>query len=62
MKKQGRVITTDFKLVKVNPIALDADELALVCAAVDEYPADCCQIAGIPIPKFTVKYNTNEST
>ena len=36
MKKQGRVITTDFKLVKVNPVALEADELGLTCAAVDE--------------------------
>lgn len=36
MVKQGRVITTDFKLVKVNPVAIEADELALTCAAVDE--------------------------
>lgn len=36
MVKQGRVITTDFKLVKVSPIALEVDELALTCAAVDE--------------------------
>ena len=36
MKKQGRVITTDFKLVKVSPVVLEADELALTCAAVDE--------------------------
>lgn len=36
MKKQGRVITTDFKLVKVNPVALETDELGLTCAAVDE--------------------------
>lgn len=34
MLKQGRVITTDFKLVKVIPVALEVDELT--CAAVDE--------------------------
>lgn len=36
MKKQGRVITKDLKLVKVIPVALEADKLALPCAAVDE--------------------------
>lgn len=36
MVKQGRVITTDFKLVKVSPVALEVDELSLTCAAVDE--------------------------
>lgn len=36
MVKQGRVITTDFKLVKVSPVALEADELASTCAAIDE--------------------------
>lgn len=36
MKKQGRVITSDFKLVKVTPVAVEADELGLTCAAVDE--------------------------
>jgi hypothetical protein len=35
MVNQGRVITTDFKLVKVVPVANEADELALTCAAVD---------------------------
>ena len=35
MVKQGRVITTDFNLVKVIPIANEADELALPCAAID---------------------------
>lgn len=36
MIKQGRVITTDFRLVKVISLASEADELALPCAAVDE--------------------------
>lgn len=36
MNKQGRVITTDFKLVKVNPVCFEADELALTCAVTDE--------------------------
>ena len=36
MNKQGIVITTDLKLVKVNPVAIEADELALTCAAVDD--------------------------
>lgn len=35
MIKQGRVITTDFNLVKVVPVANEADELDLICAAVD---------------------------
>lgn len=34
MVKQGRVITTDFKLVKVNPIAFDEDGFPQL--AVDE--------------------------
>ena len=35
MKDEGRVITTDFKLVKVCPVAYEADEIGLCCAAVD---------------------------
>jgi hypothetical protein len=35
MIKQGRVITTDFKLVKVISIAVEDDEQSFTCAAID---------------------------
>lgn len=35
MQNQLRVLTTDLKVVKVQPVAKECDELSLVCAAVD---------------------------
>ncbi len=36
MVNQLRVITTDFKLVKLHPVANEADDLALCCAGISE--------------------------